>query len=173
MQLNHYNSNFKKENFPIVLACEHVSNAANLGSFFRTADAFGVEKLILSGDNLSLEGKMRRTSRATEKSVNYLLLDTLTPTIEHYKDLGWQIVALEITSTSKALSGYQFDTSRPILLIVGNENLGVSKSLLDLADCEIHIEMFGQNSSMNVVQATSIALYEITRQWSQVNSRPR
>ena len=50
------------------------------------------------------------------------------------------------------------------MLVIGDENFGVSDNILSISDAIIHIDMFGQNSSMNVVQATSIALYQITKQ---------
>ena len=71
MQLNHYNSKFTKQQFPIVLLSDHVSHAANLGSLFRTADAFGIERLILGGPPVELGRKFTKTSRATEKSVAF------------------------------------------------------------------------------------------------------
>ena len=56
MQLNHYTSKFTKQQFPIVLISDNVSHAANLGSLFRTADAFGIEHLILGGSPVDLDG---------------------------------------------------------------------------------------------------------------------
>ena len=51
-----------------------------------------------------------------------------------------------------------------MVLVIGDENFGISESILKQSDAVIHIDMFGHNSSMNVVQATNIALYEITKQ---------
>jgi len=56
------------------------------------------------------------------------------------------------------------NTNQPITLVLGDESFGVSESILDQMNAVVHINMFGTNSSMNVVQATSIALYEITKQ---------
>ena len=58
MQLNHYTSKFTKQQFPIVLISDNVSHAANLGSLFRTADAFGIEHLILGGQLWNLGGNL-------------------------------------------------------------------------------------------------------------------
>ena len=65
MQLNHYTSKFKKQPFPIVLISDNVTHAANLGSLFRTADAFGIEHLVLGGNPIELGRKFTKTSRAT------------------------------------------------------------------------------------------------------------
>ena len=164
MQLNHYNTNFKEQIFPITLICDNVTNAPNIGSLFRIADAFGIEKLILCGDDISLGRKMAKTSRATEKVVNYEVNRDALEVIQDLKSKNYQIISLEITNSSQAVHNVQFSTNKPIALIIGDENFGVSEHILNISDVIIHIEMFGQNSSMNVVQATNIALYEITKQ---------
>ena len=164
MQLDHYTSKFKKHLFPITLVCDNVTNAPNIGSLFRICDAFGVEKLILCGDDIPLGRKMTKTSRATENYVNYEIKESALNEIKLLIKKGYTIIALEITHNSKPIHKQKFSSKNPIALIVGDENFGVSESLLELASDTIHIEMFGKNSSMNVVQATNIALYEITKQ---------
>ncbi len=164
MQLNHYNTNFTNQIFPITLICDNVTNAPNIGSLFRIADAFGIEKLILCGDDISLGRKMAKTSRATEKIVNYEVNRDALEVIQDLKSKNYQIISLEITNSSQAVHNVQFSTNKPIALIIGDENFGVSEHILNISDVIIHIEMFGQNSSMNVVQATNIALYELTKQ---------
>jgi tRNA G18 (ribose-2'-O)-methylase SpoU len=165
LQLNHYNTTFQKKTFPITLVCDQVTNAPNVGSLFRIADAFGIEKLILCGDHIPFGRKMTKTSRATEKSVHFEIADSALSTIEQLKSEGYQILALEITTQSQAIHTTAFDITKPIALVIGDENFGVSETILELSDTIIHIEMFGQNSSMNVVQATNIALYEMTKQF--------
>lgn len=163
MQLTHYNTNFKKQIFPITLICNNVTNAPNIGSLFRICDAFGVEKLILCG-NVSLGRKITKTSRATEKVIDFEICDSALNSIETLKNTGYQIISLEITASSKPVHSFRFTKEKPIALIIGDENFGVSDAILKNSDEIIHIDMFGQNSSMNVVQATNIALYEMTKQ---------
>lgn len=164
MQLTHYNTNFKKQTFPITLVCDNVTNAPNIGSLFRIADAFGIEKLILCGENIQLGRKITKTSRATEKVVNFEIQKSASKVVEDLKQKGYQIISLEITESSKPIHTIQFSKENPIALVIGDENFGVSESILKISDAIIHIDMFGQNSSMNVVQATNIALYEMTKQ---------
>ena len=165
MQLTHYNTKFIPKQFPIILVCDNVTNAPNIGGLFRIADAFGVEKLFLCGQNITLGRKMSKTSRATEKSVNYEILLSATSIVNSFKNEGYKIYSLEITEESSPIHQCSFSNQHPIVLIVGDENFGVSEDLLSISDKTIHINMFGQNSSMNVVQATNIALYEITKQF--------
>ena len=164
MQLTHYTTNFKKHTFPITLICDNVTNAPNIGSLFRMADAFGIEKLILCGENIKLGRKMAKTSRATEKVVNFEISDSASEVTKALKTKDYQIISLEITETSKPIHNVHFSNKKPIAIIIGDENFGVSEPILNISDDTIHINMFGQNSSMNVVQATNIALYEITKQ---------
>ncbi len=164
MQLDHYSSKFKTRSFPITIITVNVTNAPNIGSLFRTADAFGIEKLVLCGSHIPLGRKMMKTSRATERWVPFEVSDNALQVISDLKSQGYQIISLEITSESKSLSDFKFDAKSPIALVVGDENFGVSETILDLSDHVLHVEMYGQNSSMNVVQATSVTLYEITKQ---------
>ncbi|MGC1203264.1 MAG: TrmH family RNA methyltransferase [Flavobacteriaceae bacterium] len=164
MQLTHYNTNFKKQKFPIILVCDNVTNAPNIGSLFRTADAFGIEKLILCGEGISIGRKITKTSRATEKVVDYDIQKSASEVIKDLKIKGYQIISLEITTESKPIHNTQFSKKNPMVLVIGDENFGISESILKQSDAVIHIDMFGHNSSMNVVQATNIALYEITKQ---------
>ena len=164
MQLTHYNTNFKKQTFPITLVCDNVTNATNIGSLFRIADAFGIEKLVLCGEHIPFGRKITKTSRATEKIVNYEIAKSASKIVENLKNENYQIISLEITSTSKSIHAFNFSKEKPIALIIGDENFGVSEDILKISDAIIHIDMFGQNSSMNVVQATNVALYEMTKQ---------
>jgi len=164
LQLTHYNTNFSKKSFPIILVCDNVTNARNIGSLFRIADALGIEKLLLCGEYISLGRKMLKTARATEKVVDFEIRVSVIASVEDLKQKGFRIISLEITENSIPLHSYQFSKEKPIALVVGDENFGVSEEILKLSDVILHINMFGQNSSMNVVQATNIALYEMTKQ---------
>ncbi|WP_179020110.1 TrmH family RNA methyltransferase [Winogradskyella forsetii] len=164
MQLSHYNSNFKKQKHPITVICDNVTNAPNIGSLFRIADAFNIEELIFCGSDISLGKRMTKTSRSTEKYVNHCFNEAIETQIQNLKSKNYYLIALEITENSQALSEFKLQTKQPIALILGDENFGVSETILEQVDAIVHINMFGNNSSMNVVQATSIALYEITKQ---------
>ena len=164
MQLTHYNTNFTKRTFPITLLCENVSNAPNIGSLFRIADAFGIQEIIFCGEKIAIPSrKMQKTSRATEKYVAFKVEQNIHKVLEQNKNTH-QIIALEITDKSTALKNTKFKTNKPIILVIGDENFGVSEEVLKICNQIVHINMYGENSSMNVVQATNIVLYEITKQ---------
>ena len=164
MQLTHYNTNFKQQSFAIILVCDNVTNSSNIGSLFRIADAFGIEKVIFCGETIPLGRKMTKTSRATEKVVTFEAYESVSEVVSDLKKQEYSIISLEITNSSSPIHTFQFSKEKPIALIVGDENFGISEEVLKLSDTVIHINMFGKNSSMNVVQASNIALYEITKQ---------
>jgi len=134
----------------------------NVGSLLRTADAFGIEKIIFGGSTIELNKKTWNASRATEKVVDFKQVENTLCEIKNYKEAGYRIIALEITDESVPINKLKNDPNQHTVLIVGSERHGITKEFLELSDEVYHIEMYGQNSSMNVVQATSIALYEIT-----------
>ena len=134
----------------------------NVGSLIRTADAFGVKKIIFGGSPIKMNKKTWKASRATEKVVDFKQVENTLCEIKNYKEAGYRVLALEIIDESIPINNLKNDTNQRTVLIVGSERHGITKELLDLSDEVYHIEMYGQNSSMNVVQATSIALYEIT-----------
>ena len=141
-----------------------MTNTPNIGSLFRISDALGVEELIFCGENLQLGKRMKKTSRSTEKYVSHKVESDILQVVTSLKAKRYIIIALEITDSSISLDDFLLNTNQPIALIIGNENVGVSEDILKLADEIVHIKMFGENTSMNVVQATSITLYELTKQ---------
>ena len=164
MQLTHYTTNFKKQNHPITLVCDNISNAPNIGSLFRIADVFGITELVFCGENISLGRRITKTSRSTEKYVKHHVEPNIETLIKNLKAKKEYLIALEITENSIELSNFKLETNQPIILILGDENFGISPTILELCDATVHINMYGNNSSMNVAQATSIALYELTKQ---------
>lgn len=164
LQKTHYNTKFKSKSFRITLIADRLSLASNVGGLFRIADAFGVEQLIFCGEATPLDKRYKKTSRSTENYVKFDTAKNLLALIENLKAQQYRITALEITNNSQALHNFSLTSEQPIALIVGNENFGIQESVLKQCDTAIHINMFGQNSSMNVVQAASIALYELTKQ---------
>lgn len=164
MQLTHQNTNFKKQTFPIILVCDNIHSPSNIGSIFRICDAYGIDKIIFCGKEFEFTKRMTKTSRATEKIVNYKHEESIENVLKGLKKLDYTIISLEVTKQSKSLQLYKFKEIEKVVLIVGDENYGVSENALKLSDDIIHIEMFGHNSSMNVAQAANTVLYEITKQ---------
>lgn len=163
MQLKHEENQFKQTQFPITLVCDNIYFQQNIGSLFRIGEAFGIEKIIFLGKDIPLTPrKINKTSRSTHLHVPYTVFEENDTLINYLKENDYEIISLEIALTSKTLKEVIVPTNKKIALILGSEINGISDELLAISNQIIHITMFGQNSSMNVVQATSIALYEFT-----------
>jgi len=167
IQLDHSSHKGTSRKYPICYLAHDIDVPMNIGSFFRIADALGVEKIFLTGTStVPPNPKIKKTSRATEKHVEYEYQEDPMQVISRLKNSGYKIVSLEITSTSIDIQEFCFGNNEKICLILGSENTGVCQELLDVSDVSIHIPMLGNNSSMNVANACSIATYELTRRYS-------
>ncbi|WP_459209507.1 TrmH family RNA methyltransferase [Aquimarina rhabdastrellae] len=166
-QLHHENTAFTKTQFPLILVCNQVASPANIGSIFRLADSFGIQKIFFCGTDITIGGKrMERTARATHKYVSYEVKESIQDVIITLKKEAYSLIALEITDDSIPIDQMDFTSLEKIALIIGEESLGVAPEILNQMQCNTHITMHGNNSSMNVAAATSIAVYEITKQWT-------
>lgn len=169
MQLTHENTYFEKRNFPITLVCDRIFFQQNIGSLFRIGEAFGIEKIIFIGKNIPLTPrKINKTSRSTHLQIPHFILEETADAIPLLQKEDYQIIALEITTNSIPIQQLTVAKNQKIALVIGNEIDGISESLLTIAKQITHITMYGNNSSMNVVQATSIALYEISNRLNEI-----
>ena len=163
-QLDHYTSAFRQKSFPIVLILDSISSPANIGSLFRLAEAFGVERIISSGIEVNLDSpRLKKTARSTIEKVPFEQAEDCLEVCKAYLEKQYSLLALEITSCSKDLSKQDFSKYEKIALVLGHERAGVSQDILKLCHEHLHVPMFGANSSMNVAQVTGISLYEITK----------
>lgn len=162
MQLEHKHHKKTPPSSEIILLCDSITSPANIGAIFRLADAFGVKEIIFGGAFPDLSSsRLRKTARNTERTVSYGHSDDLIATINTLSNDGYSSLALEITSKSKPVQ--HIKKLEKSILIIGNERHGINKEILQISEYHAHIEMYGSNSSMNVAQATGIALYELRR----------
>lgn len=133
----------------------------NVGSAFRSCDAFGVHELWLSGYTpIPPRPEITKTAIGAEDHVAWKQIIDLPSAINQLKESGYTIVALEQTDTSIPLDAYQ-TSSKPICLILGNEVTGVDADLLAHADACVEIPQFGIKHSLNVSVAAGVALYAL------------
>lgn len=164
MQKTHDTTNFEEKRFPLVLVLDGVSSPANIGSLFRLADAFNIEKIVFCGIELDMNSsRLKRTARATVKNVIFEEHENSEEICQKLKSEGYNILALEIAAESVPVEMENYSGCKKIALVLGNENSGVNNKVLEIADKLLHINMFGKNSSMNVTHAAGIALFEITK----------
>ena len=141
-----------------------ITSPANLGSIFRLADAFGITKIVQYRCDIDMNSsRFKRTARTTNTTVPSERIDDISSYITSLKSDGYTTIALEITDSSKPIDAIPLSSENKLILIIGSERKGVSEQLLKHCDFATHITMFGKNSSMNVAQATGIALFQITK----------
>jgi tRNA G18 (ribose-2'-O)-methylase SpoU len=100
--------------------------------------------------------------------IPYSVIEDTNDAIESLLKEKYALIALEITSSSIPIQQISVPKNQKVALIIGNEIEGISEALLAISNQITHITMYGKNSSMNVVQATSIALYEISNQLNEI-----
>jgi len=171
-QLTHEDHKTSNSKFALSIIASDISSPQNVGNLFRLCDALAIEKLFLCGNTaVPPNTKINKTSRSTEKYVDFEQHDNAAELVTSLKKSGVLIISLEITSSSIPINSAEFvniikqkvNNKKSIYLILGSENYGVSESLLSLSDLTAHIPMYGNNSSMNVISAASIGCFEIIR----------
>ena len=132
----------------------------NVGAFFRTCDALGVEHLYLTGYTAHPpRTEITKTAIGAEQWVEWEHARDPLPFIEQLKKDGWQIVSLELHADSVDI--VKFQPADKVCLIVGHEITGVPDELMKISDASVEIPMLGKKESMNVSVATGIALHHL------------
>ncbi len=164
-QLTHSETVNLSKKFPVVIICESFQSPENIGMTFRIADAMGITHLYLTGNSPTLpHRKITKAARSADKRVPYSHhLDTAS-LLQQLKQEGYQLIGLEITNQSKDIRAFNFTNLGKIAFIAGAERYGISEATLTVLDATVYIPMYGVGTSMNVVTALSIGLYEITKQ---------
>lgn len=156
----------RKGNLPLVIVLHNIRSQYNVGAILRTADAVGVEKVVLSGYTPKPEQSgVKKTALRSLTGVNWQYIENIYRELQQLKTSGYQLYALEQCHGSKPYDkiAYHF----PSVLILGEEVQGVDDTLLRLCDQVLEIPMFGQAHSLNVSVAAGIIMYEILGQYSK------
>ncbi|MEI8229514.1 MAG: RNA methyltransferase [Candidatus Peregrinibacteria bacterium] len=141
----------------IVLLAHNIRSLWNIGSFFRTADAFGVEKIFLTGYTATPPRReISKTALGAEEWIAWEQQDDPVKVIRKLRKEGYSIVALELTKG--AIDITKFASPEKVCLILGQEVLGVPEELLKLCDSVVFIPMHGKKESLNVSVAAGVAL---------------
>ncbi|MBM3432712.1 MAG: RNA methyltransferase [Bacteroidetes bacterium] len=161
----------RAEKFPIVLILENIRSAYNVGSAFRTADAFQVEAIYLTGYTAFPPHKeIRKTALGAEDSVVWRHFPDAGTAIERARSAGYKILAVEQTTESQALQSLHPTPEQKIALVFGNEVTGIESETLLLADACLEIPQGGMKHSLNVATALGIAVWECVR--SYIKEKP-
>jgi tRNA G18 (ribose-2'-O)-methylase SpoU len=148
------------------LILHNIRSVHNVGSIFRTADAAGISKIVLSGytpgpvDRFNQARKdFAKVSLGAEKTIPWSQTRTLAQAIGHLKEENYFVAAVEQDKNSTPLFDFKAPKDKPLALVLGNEVRGISKQGLALCDAIVEIPMRGKKESLNVSVAAGIAMY--------------
>ena len=151
------------EKTPLVLILDNVRSALNVGSAFRTADAFALHSIALCG--ISAQPPHReilKTALGAEQSVDWVYFEDTVSAVKYYKNNGFRICAVEQAEGSIMLQDFVWN-EKPISIVFGNEVDGVSDDVLQLSDACIEIPQFGTKHSLNISVSMGIVIWELFR----------
>lgn len=150
---------------PIVVVLDNIRSMNNVGSIFRTCDAFNIEKLHLCGITACPPHKeITKTALGATESVDWEYTEDVEQLVRRLKDEGYAILIVEQVDQSQKLDQFSFKQYGKVALIVGNEVFGVDDRLLPLCDAAIEIPQFGTKHSLNVTIAAGIVIWEAAKE---------
>ena len=146
---------------PVVVLLDSVRSLNNVGSVFRTCDAFRVEKLVLCGvTGTPPDREIEKTALGATKSVQWEHVASTLEAVRALKAKGYTVAAIEQAPNSINLSDFNY-TGQSLAVIFGNEVYGVDPEVLQLCDTIIEIPQYGTKQSLNVSVCAGIVLWEM------------
>ncbi len=158
---------FKKlEKTPIIVVLDNIRSMNNVGSFFRTADAFRIEKLHLCGITACPPHRdITKTALGSTESVDWSYYNSAKESVLELKSSGYKVFAVEQVDTPIYLHNFEWNISEKIAIILGNEVFGVSDDVLPLSDAVIEIPQIGTKHSLNVSVSAGMVMWHLYAQW--------
>lgn len=151
------------EKIPILVVLDNVRSLYNVGSVFRTADALGIEGVVLGGiTGCPPHPELKKTALGAEESVKWRHVEDTLAECERLQREGWKIAVLEQALDSVALQNYNRRDGERIALVAGNEVEGVDQRIVDMADVVLEIPQRGVKHSLNVSVSVGMALWQLS-----------
>ena len=151
----------KQQKIPLVVVMDNVRSMYNVGSIFRTCDAFSVERLLLCGITACPPHKeITKTALGATESVEWAHYATTVEAVTELKQQGYKVLAVEQVDTSVMLDRMEVSGNEKTAIVLGNEVFGVADEVLALCDSAIEIPQNGTKHSLNVSIAGGIVIWE-------------
>ncbi len=157
---------------PVSVLLDNVRSMYNVGSFFRTADAAGIESLLLTGITAAPPKKeISKTALGAEETVNWK--QSLDPIrlLDELRERGFELAAIE--TSPRAVDLFDWQPRWPTCVLFGHEVDGVQRELLDRCDTFVRIPMLGRKHSLNVATAGGVVLFELLRKYRRLTENRR
>ena len=155
----------ESEKLPLTVVLDNVRSLNNIGSIFRTADAFRVEHIALCGITATPPHReIHKTALGAEDSVDWSYHEDAAECLRGLKERGYKIFAVEQVDDSVMLDDLKtIAPNQPMAIVLGNEIEGVQDSLLPLCDGSLEIPQYGTKHSLNVSCAAAIVIWELSK----------
>lgn len=150
---------------PLVMILDNVRSLHNVGSVFRTSDAYLVEKIFLCGITaVPPSAEIHKTALGAEDTVQWEYAENTVAVVASLKANGYTVLAIEQVEGSVSLNDFAIDNNRKYAVILGNEVKGVQQSVVDQCDACIELPQFGTKHSLNVSVTAGIVIWEFSKQ---------
>lgn len=151
---------------PLIVVLDDVRSLHNVGSVFRSADAFRVEAVYLCGITATPpHPEIHKTALGGEDSVAWRYFPTATEAIESLHNDGFFVYSIEQVEGSTKLQNLQLDTDRRYAIVLGNEVKGVHQEVVDMSDGCLEIPQFGTKHSLNVSVTAGMVIWEVAKKF--------
>jgi 23S rRNA (guanosine2251-2'-O)-methyltransferase len=152
------------DKMPFIVVLENIRSAYNVGSVFRTADAFLLEAIYICGYTCCPPHKeIKKTALGAEETVAWKHFVNATEAILELKEMGYKVFSVEQASGSTMLNNLNFDVTDKIAVIFGNEVTGVEQTTIQQSEGCIEIPQFGMKHSLNISTAAGVVMWELVR----------
>jgi len=146
---------------PLIVILDNVRSLHNIGSVFRTSDAFLIEAIYLCGITATPpHAEIHKTALGAENTVSWNYFEQTLDAIKELKEKGYNIVAIEQAENSVMLNDLQLEKDKKYAVILGNEVHGVDQKAMNECDFCIEIPQFGTKHSLNVSVTAGIVIWE-------------
>ena len=160
------------DKLPLVVVVDNVRSLHNIGSIFRTADAFRIECIYLCGITaVPPHPEMHKTALGAEYTVDWKYMKSAVDAVQQLKADGYEVYAVEQAEESIMLDAFTPDASRRYAVVLGNEVKGVQQEVIDCCDGCLEIPQYGTKHSLNVSVAAGIVLWQVFCRLSAGGSR--
>jgi 23S rRNA (guanosine2251-2'-O)-methyltransferase len=154
----------ESEKLPVIVVLENIRSAYNVGSVFRTADAFLLEAIYITGYTCTPPHKeIKKTALGAEDTVTWKHFANAGLAIDELKKSGYTVYAVEQAMNSYSLQAVDFNKIKKVAVILGNEVTGVEQTTITQCDAVIEIPQLGMKHSLNIATAAGVVLWEIVR----------
>ena len=163
---------FKDMNkLPAVLVLDDVRSAMNVGSAFRTSDAFALEQIYLCGITAQPPHReINKTALGAQDTVTWEHADSISDCLDQLKAEGFQIIAVEQADESTSLLNFKVDADAKYAFIFGNEVFGVNDEVVQRADTVLEIPQYGTKHSLNISVSIGVVLWDFVAKVKRVAS---